>query len=99
MRLPKSAGAIPQIKTGRRKAILLAAEQLRMIKTFGSAHRRRLVGKNADLADACRQGRGHGRRRPEHIKNDHGAIENLRFGQICGSEDDINLQRRSHMPA
>lgn len=99
MRLPKRARAIAQIKTRRWKAILLAAEQLKMIEAFGGIHRRRFVRKDADFADACRQSRGHGRRRSQHIENDDSAIKNLGFSQLCGSEDNINWQRRGHIPA
>ena len=70
-----------------------------MIEAFGGIHRRGFVRKDADFADACRQSRGHRCRRPQDIENNHGAIENLGFGQICGSKDDINWQRRGHMPA
>ena len=99
MRLPKSAWTISQIKTRRWKTILFPAKEPGMIEALGGIHRRGFVRKDADFADACRQCRGHGRRRPQDIENDDSAIANLGFVQICGSKDDINWQRRGHMPA
>lgn len=77
MRLAKSARTISQIKTRRGKAILFAAEQLGMIKALGGIHRRFFVGKDANLGDARRQSRSHGRCRPQDVENNDRVIDNL----------------------